>query len=75
MNGVNIVFTGALSEGRNAHAVKVKAVGANYVSAVSEKTDYLIVRAKPGKVKLAAAEKFFVKIINEELWKEIMETL
>jgi NAD-dependent DNA ligase len=50
-------------------------MGAEATGDIFGKTDYLMVGEKRGKVKLVAAEKFLVKIINEGLWREIMETL
>lgn len=72
LDGKNIVFTGALSESRNAHAEKVKAVGANYVSAISGKTDYLVVGKDPGASKLAAAKKHNTKKITEKTWLKML---
>jgi len=72
LDGKNIVFTGALSESRDAHAEKVKAVGANYVSKVSGKTDYLVVGKEPGASKLAAAKKHEVKKITEKTWLKML---
>lgn len=72
LDGKNIVFTGALSESRNAHAEKVKVVGANYVSAISGKTDYLVVGKNPGESKLTAAKKHKVKKITEKQWLKML---
>ncbi len=72
LDGKTIVFTGALSESRNAHAEKVKAVGANFVNSVSSKTNYLVVGKDPGTVKLAAAENHGVKKITEKQWLKLL---
>jgi NAD-dependent DNA ligase len=72
LDGKNIVFTGALLESRNVHAEKVKAVGANYVSTISGKTDYLVVGKEPGASKLAAAKKQEVKKITEKTWLKML---
>ena len=72
LDGKNIVFTGTLSEGRNAHAEKVKVVGANYISAISGKTDYLVVGKNPGESKLTAAKKHEVKKITEKQWLKML---
>ncbi len=72
LDGKNIVFTGALSESRNVQAEKVKVVGANYVSAISGKTDYLVVGKNPGEAKLAAAKKHDVKKITEKQWLKML---
>lgn len=72
LDGKTIVFTGALSESRKAHAEKVKAVGANFVDAVSGNTDYLVAGKEPGAVKLQAAEKHGVKKITEKQWLNML---
>lgn len=75
LDGKNIVFTGALSESRNAHAEKVKTVGANYISAISGKTDYLVVGKNPGESKLTAAKKHDVKKITEKQWLKMLNEI
>ncbi|MCO6476550.1 MAG: TIR domain-containing protein [Phaeodactylibacter sp.] len=72
LDGKTIVFTGALSESRNAHAEKVKMVGANFVDAVSGNTDYLVVGKEPGATKLKAAEEKGVKKITEKTWLKML---
>ncbi len=72
LDGKTIVFTGALTESRNAHSEKVRVVGANFVDSVSSKTDYLVVGKEPGAVKLAAAEKHGVKKISEKVWLNML---
>ena len=72
LDGKTIVFTGALSESRNAHAEKVKVVGANFVEAVSGNTDYLVVGKEPGATKLKAAEEKGVKQITEKAWLKML---
>ena len=72
LDGKTIVFTGALSESRNAHAEKVKVVGANFVDTVSGNTDYLVVGKEPGDTKLKAAEAKGVKKITEKAWLKML---
>ena len=72
LDGKTVVFTGALTESRDAHAEKVKAVGAKYVNTVSSKTHYLVVGRKPGDVKLQAADKHRVKKLREREWLRIL---
>jgi TIR domain-containing protein/BRCA1-like protein len=72
LDGKTIVFTGALTESRNAHSEKVRVVGANFVDSVSGKTDYLVVGKEPGAVKLAAAKKLGVKKISEKVWLKML---
>ncbi len=72
LDGKTIVFTGALSESRNAHAEKVNAVGANFVGSVSSKTNYLVVGKEPGAVKLKAADKHGIKKITEKQWLKLL---
>ncbi|UCE04313.1 MAG: TIR domain-containing protein [bacterium] len=72
LDGKTIVFTGALTESRAAHAEKVNTVGARYVNSVSSKTDYLVVGKEPGATKLKAAEKHGVKKLSERQWLKIL---
>ncbi len=72
LDGKTIVFTGALSESRNAHEEKVKTVGARYVNVASSKTDYLVVGKNPGAVKLDAAKKHNIKSLTEKQWLKML---
>ncbi|MCB0547503.1 MAG: TIR domain-containing protein [Phaeodactylibacter sp.] len=72
LDGKTIVFTGALSESRNAHAEKVKVVGANFTDTVSGNTDYLVVGKDPGATKLKAAEEKGIKKITEKAWLKML---
>ncbi len=72
LDGKTIVFTGALSESRSAHAEKVNTVGARFVHTISSKTDYLVVGEKPGAKKLADAQKHGVREITEKQWHKIL---
>lgn len=72
LDGKTIVFTGALSESREAHAEKVRVVGANFVERVSSNTDYLVVGKNPGAVKLEAAKKHGIKQVSEKKWLKML---
>lgn len=72
LDGKSIVFTGALSESRNAHAKKVEAVGAKMVGAVSGNTDYLVVGKEAGDVKVKKAKALGVKTISEKRWLNML---
>jgi len=72
LDGKSIVFTGALSESRNAHAKKVEAVGARMVNAVSRSTDYIVAGKEPGDVKLKRAKELGIKKINEKRWLKML---
>ncbi len=72
LDGISIVFTGALSESRSAHAKKVEAVGARMVNAVSKNTDYLVAGKDPGDVKLKRAKELGIKKINEKRWLKML---
>ncbi|MEN0051720.1 MAG: BRCT domain-containing protein, partial [Bacteroidota bacterium] len=69
-----VAFTGKLSMTRKELEKSLRAVGAKMSEKVTSKTNYLIVGQKPGKVKLAAAEKYSIQIIQEQLWEEILHT-
>jgi len=69
-----VAFTGKLSMTRKDLEKSLKMVGAKMSEKVTSKTNYLIVGQNPGKVKLEAAEKFSIQIIQEPLWEEIIGT-
>jgi DNA ligase (NAD+) len=73
--GKQIVFTGKLASPRTELEKLAKKIGAKTTGSISGKSDFLVVGQKPGKVKLAAAKKYSVKVIKEDLWKEIIATL
>lgn len=72
LDGKTIVFTGALTESRAAHAEKVNTVGARFVDSLSSNTDYLVVGKEPGAAKLRAAKKHGVKKLTERQWLKIL---
>lgn len=72
LDGKTFVFTGALSESRRAHTKKVEAVGARMVSAVSSKTDYIVVGKEPGQLKINKARELGIKQISEKKWLSML---
>jgi DNA ligase (NAD+) len=67
LSGKNFVVTGTLSSmSREAAGERIRALGGTFQSSVGKSTDYLVVGANTGASKLAKAEKFGVKQINEE---------
>lgn len=64
--GLNIVVTGTLDEiSREEAQALIRAKGGKAGSSVSKETDYLVAGSNPGKSKMAAAEKFGTKVIDE----------
>lgn len=65
--GTKFVVTGTLDTmSRDEAADKIRSLGGEFQPAVSSETDYLVVGANVGGSKLANAEKFGTKMINEE---------
>ena len=65
LEGKTVVLTGTLPElTRDEAAAMVKAAGGKVTSSVSKKTDYVVAGESPGS-KLAKAEKFGTKILDE----------
>ena len=75
LNGKTVVFTGKLSQDRKSQEKLAKKYGAKVANAISSKTNFLIVGENPGAVKIKAAEKYDIEIINEDLWTEILQSL
>lgn len=68
-----VVFTGALTAmGRNEAKAKAESLGATVASAVSKKTDYVIVGEDPGS-KAAKARELGVTVLTEEAWLKMIE--
>ncbi len=66
LQGKTLVFTGTMQQGSREDMQKqAKALGAKVASAVTGSTDYLIVGAKVGATKLAAAQEKCVQILTE----------
>ena len=64
--GKNFVITGALqSMSRNQAAEKIRALGGTFQTSVGKDTTYLVAGGKVGASKLARAEKYGTKVIDE----------
>jgi DNA ligase (NAD+) len=71
--GKKILVTGTLQTmSREAAKEKIRAAGGDWLSAVSSKTDYLVVGEEPGS-KLAQAKKLGVKILTEEEFLKLLK--
>ena len=70
--GLTFVVTGGLeSFSRDGISETIVAHGGKSASAVSKKTDYLLVGAEPGS-KLAKAEELGIPVIDEAKFKELL---
>ena len=66
LSGVAVAITGTLnSMSREQAADRVRELGGSFQSSVGQSTTYLVAGGKVGASKLAAAEKYHIKIINE----------
>jgi DNA ligase (NAD+) len=65
LDGLTVVFTGALSIPRDEMAARAKAAGAKVTSSVSKKTD-LVVAGRDAGSKLAKARELGVEVVAEE---------
>ncbi|MDD4981344.1 MAG: NAD-dependent DNA ligase LigA [Candidatus Omnitrophota bacterium] len=73
LNGKSVVFTGELSSySRHEAEALVRKLGGVSSSSVSRSTDYLVAGNKPGS-KYDKARKLGVKIINENVFKEMLK--
>lgn len=73
-SGVNFVVTGSLSSmSRDEAAEKIRSMGGTFQSAVGKDTDYLIVGGKVGTSKLAKAERYGTKVIDEQAFEELFQ--
>lgn len=71
--GKNFVVTGTLeSMGRDEVAAKIRALGGTFQTAVGKDTDFLVAGGKVGASKLAKAQKYDTKIINEDELKGLL---
>ncbi|MEX2006822.1 MAG: NAD-dependent DNA ligase LigA [Candidatus Saccharimonadales bacterium] len=67
LSGQNFVVTGTLeSMSREAAAERIRSLGGNFQSAVTQETDYLVVGANVGASKLVKAKKFGTKQVDEQ---------
>lgn len=74
LNGIHIVVTGSLeSLSRDEAAEKVRAQGGVFQSSVGKDTNYLVAGGKVGASKLAKAEKYGTKVIDEAAFLKLLE--
>jgi DNA ligase (NAD+) len=72
-SGMHFVVTGSLeSTSRDEAAEKIRSLGGTYQSAVGKDTDYLIAGGKVGASKLAKAERYGTKVIDEQAFEELL---
>jgi DNA ligase (NAD+) len=72
LEGKSVVLTGTLPElTREEAAAMVKAAGGKVTSSVSKKTDYVVAGESPGS-KLAKAEKFGTKVLDEDALRRVV---
>lgn len=69
--GKTVVFTGSLSIPRNEAKKMLEAVGGSISSAVTRKTDYVVMGENPGS-KLEKAREMGIKIISEDEFKTLI---
>ena len=75
ISGMTVVFAGKLEKKtRDAAEEKARSLGAKTSGSVSTKTDLVIAGPKAGS-KLADAQKFGVKVIDEDAWLKMIEGL
>ena len=74
LDGQNFVVTGTLeSMSRDEAADKIRALGGTFQTAVAKDTNYLVAGGKVGASKLAKAEKYGTKVIDEKAFLEIIK--
>ena len=74
LRGKSFVFTGGLaSMTRDEAGKRVKALGGKVMTAVSSKTDYVVLGDKPG-TKLKKAQELGIKILNEQNFLEMINS-
>lgn len=70
---LNFVITGTLkSMSREIASEKVKLAGGNFQASITKETDYLVVGDNVGLNKLAKANSYGTKVINEEQFRELL---
>lgn len=73
LSGVSFVVTGTLtSMGRDVAAERVRALGGVFQSSVGKGTTYLVAGGKIGASKLAQAERFGTKVIDEAAFLKLL---
>ena len=74
LTGKTIVFTGTMLHGsRDEMKKQAKAFGAKVGSAVSGKTNFLVIGDKVGATKINAAKEKGVEIITEQVYLQMLE--
>jgi DNA ligase (NAD+) len=73
ISGKVVVFTGEL-EKRSRKAAKIEAeqLGAKVASAVSSKTDFVVVGAQAGPKKIEQIEKLGIRVLSENDWERLI---
>jgi len=66
ISGKSLVFTGSMSQPRNAMKEKALRLGAKVQSAVNKKTDILVIGAKVGAKKIEKAEALGTEVMTEQ---------
>jgi DNA ligase (NAD+) len=75
LTGKRFVVTGTLeSMGRDLVAEKIRALGGTFQSSLGKDTDYLVVGANVGASKLAKAEKYGTKQLDEQALLKLLES-
>ncbi|HYG83631.1 MAG TPA: NAD-dependent DNA ligase LigA [Verrucomicrobiae bacterium] len=75
LTGVSFVITGSLSAmSRDEAADKIRELGGSFQSSVAKDTTYLVAGGSVGASKLAKAEKYGTKIIDEAAFLELLES-
>lgn len=74
LTGKSFVVTGSLeSMDRDEAAEKIRALGGTFQTSVAKDTAYLVAGGKVGASKLAKAEKYGTKVINEQAFIELLK--
>ena len=74
LSGKSIVFTGTMSVSRSTAKATAEKFGMIVKNQVSARTDFLIYGEDPGS-KLTDAQKFGIKVLNEEEWQALLKSI
>ena len=73
LTGKLIVFTGKFIKiSRSEAKVRAELLGANVTSAVTKKTDYLIIGTKPTPKKVRLANEYGIPVVSEDEWLKLI---